>query len=69
MQSRPELKPKEQAELEAMLDQDLAILGQWLGRELSCENFRAAAIAPISGWVTDQLPQPKTTSATRASVY
>lgn len=69
MQSRPELKPKEQAELEAMLDQDLAILGRWLGRELSCKNFRAAAIAPISGWVTDQLPQPKTTSATRASVY
>lgn len=63
MQSRPQLPPQEQAELEAMLNQDLAILGQWLGRDLSCENFRAAALAPASDWVVAQLPQPLAASS------
>jgi len=66
MQSRPQLLLAEQAELEAILNQDLAVLGQWLGREFSCENFCEAAIAPSSDWVIDQLPQPRlTTSSAR----
>ncbi|MEL7510741.1 MAG: sulfotransferase [Cyanobacteria bacterium J06554_3] len=62
MQQRPQLSPQEQAELEALLDQDLAILGRWLGRTFSCDNFREAALAPASGWVVEQLPQPLATA-------
>lgn len=58
MQHRPQLSPQEQAELEELLDQDLAILGRWLGRTFSCDNFREAALAPASSWVVEQLPQP-----------
>lgn len=41
MKQRPQLDPLLIKELEGRFDQDLKRLGLWLGRELSCENFKA----------------------------
>ena len=65
MQSRPQLSPQKQSELEARLDQDLATLGRWLGQDFSCENFRSAALASSSDWIIEQLPKPLATSPVR----
>ena len=65
MRNRPQLSLQERAKLEAIFDQDLATLSQWLGREFSCANFREAALAPASGWVGEHLPQPLATSSMR----
>lgn len=58
MKERPQLSEAEQAELEAILDQDLAVLGQWMGRDLSCQNFRTVAQMPNPDWVMSEVPQP-----------
>lgn len=43
MKERPQLSPERTAELEQIFDADLAILGQWLGVELNCKNFKEVA--------------------------
>ncbi|MEO1400899.1 MAG: sulfotransferase [Cyanobacteria bacterium J06635_1] len=53
MQQRPELSEGDRAWLEAKFDADLAILGDWLGLELSCQNFSSAVLTPATGWVND----------------
>jgi len=58
MKDRPQLSDSERAEVEARLDQDLALLGEWLGREMTCETFRAAALLPNPTWVDQQVPKP-----------
>ncbi|MEM8810144.1 MAG: sulfotransferase domain-containing protein [Cyanobacteria bacterium P01_G01_bin.38] len=57
MQQRPRLSDRERAWLEAKFDQDLAILGDWLGRELSCKNFVSATLDSPASWVHAKVPQ------------
>lgn len=40
MRERPQLSDFERARLEREFDADLATLGQWLGADLSCQNFK-----------------------------
>lgn len=51
MQQRPSLGPTVRRELELVFDRDLAVLGEWLGIELSCSNFRAVTADATYDWV------------------
>lgn len=58
MQHRPQLSVQDRTWLEAKFDIDLAILGDWLGMELSCKNFSTAALTSSSvGWINYQPSQ------------
>ncbi|MEL6605382.1 MAG: sulfotransferase [Cyanobacteria bacterium J06614_10] len=67
MQQRPELSADETAWLQEKLDPDLQTLGRWLGLDLRCENFCEVTLAPLTGWVSDQLPETVLTHS-RAAV-
>ncbi len=45
MKERPQLSEESLRRLEATLDEDLAVLGEWLGADLNCGNFKATALA------------------------
>ncbi|MGF1497719.1 MAG: sulfotransferase [Elainellaceae cyanobacterium] len=52
MKKRPELSPEEVEELQAVFDEDLKILGSWLGTEqLSCDNFKSIVREAPHEWV------------------
>jgi hypothetical protein len=40
MKNKPDLSPASRTRLEQVFDSDLAILGEWLGSELNCRNFK-----------------------------
>jgi len=42
MRDRPQLDPAVEARLIARFDEDLQLLGAWIGESLSCENFNDA---------------------------
>lgn len=50
MQKRPELGAAERERVTAILDQDLAQLGAWLGVDLTCATFKTAACTSPTGW-------------------
>lgn len=52
MQTRPELSEASLAHLTNVFDADLAILGDWLGTELSCANYKEKARQP-QNWRPD----------------
>ena len=59
MRTRPVLSPETKRRLEDIFDEDLAVLGAWLGVELSCARFREVALgAPIS-WADAPEPKPR----------
>ncbi|MEQ9552856.1 MAG: sulfotransferase [Coleofasciculus sp. G3-WIS-01] len=51
MKQKPELESEQVEHLQAIFDQDLAVLGSWLGIELSCHNFKAVVQAEPRNWV------------------
>lgn len=51
MKKKPELKPKHLVELNSVFDEDLAVLGSWLGIELSCNNFKSVVSAESRDWI------------------
>jgi len=51
IKERPQLSPPTSAHVQEIFDQDLERLGRWLGIELSCARFRAAAQAEPSIWM------------------
>ncbi len=53
MQDRPTICPQQRNRLRKTFDEDLAQLGDWLGLELSCENFASIAERTIPQWRTD----------------
>jgi hypothetical protein len=59
MKDRPRLSPDSTARLTKIFDEDLAQLGEWLGIELSCENFKAISKMHTPDWV-----KPPTRSTT-----
>lgn len=50
LESRPDLSAGEREELERILDRDLARLGDWLGRELTCAGWREQVAANDPAW-------------------
>jgi hypothetical protein len=50
MGERPELTETTRKELEKVFDDDLAILGQWLGISLDCRNFREVTSTQSLDW-------------------
>jgi hypothetical protein len=50
MKHRPELSDKLRAELEVVFDKDLAVLGNWLGKSLNCQNFKSDTAGGYSEW-------------------
>lgn len=51
MSDRPELSQEQIQRLEAIFDQDLAVLGEWLGIELSCETYQDIVSSRTLDWV------------------
>jgi hypothetical protein len=51
MRQRPVLSPDVRTALEAEFDRDLARLGEWLGKPLSCKDFKQATAAEELNWV------------------
>jgi len=51
MKHRPELTAESRAYIESVVDQDLAILGTWLGLNITCANFKTAVLASPETWV------------------
>jgi hypothetical protein len=50
MRRRPAISPALRAELEPRLDEELARLGAWAGRELSCRGWREQVLAAPLEW-------------------
>lgn len=52
LQSKPELSAERRAALEAVFDEDLAVLGRWLGiPDLCCANYKERVKAQSYDWV------------------
>jgi hypothetical protein len=51
MQDRPELSEETRASLEEVFDQDLQRLGEWLGVELNCRNYKEVTALNSLNWV------------------
>ena len=49
-QKRPQLNVKSLKELENIFNQDLNIIGNWLGVDISCENFKEITSNDILKW-------------------
>ena len=50
MKKRPELEPLQQEYLQTIFDQDLAVLGAWLGIEFACKDFKSTVVEHASEW-------------------
>ncbi len=51
LKKKPEIEPGQIDYLKAIFDEDLAVLGSWLGTELSCDNFKATVKEHSREWV------------------
>jgi hypothetical protein len=51
MKKKPKLTPESKIYLQKIFDEDLKILGTWLGLELSCENFKQTVKSSPVNWV------------------
>ena len=51
MKQRPELSAANAARLERLFDEDLAVVGGWLGIDLDCRNFKGAAAGSAPEWI------------------
>lgn len=51
MEERPELSDKALGYATDLLDEDLEILGSWLGLELTCESFKSVATEAPPQWI------------------
>ena len=68
MKEKPQLNPDKVEYLQGVFDEDLAILGTWLGVDLSCETFKTIALAgphDWMGWPTQDLKRLDTVSQLR----
>ncbi|MBE9125773.1 MULTISPECIES: sulfotransferase family protein [unclassified Coleofasciculus] len=51
MKKKPKIEPQQLEHLRTIFDEDLAILGSWLGISLSCDNFKATAQVSSGNWI------------------
>lgn len=56
MKQRPQLQPQQVERLSAIFDEDLDVLGSWLGLDLSCQNFKAVVKSNSGSWVNPPIP-------------
>lgn len=57
MKKRPELSPQEVQRLESIFDEDLGVLGEWLGVDLCCANYQDQVSNQVLDWVNIPVPQ------------
>lgn len=57
MKNRPELTPEQVQRLEAIFDEDLAVLGEWLSIELCCANYQDQVSQQSFDWVNIPVTQ------------
>ncbi|MBW4618445.1 MAG: sulfotransferase [Cyanosarcina radialis HA8281-LM2] len=50
MKQRPQIDSQRLTALQQVFDRDLAVLGSWLGVELSCDNFKALVSSAAIDW-------------------
>ncbi len=50
MKEKPQLSPDSLVYLQQQFDPDLAILGQWFGIELTCQNFKNQVTSQVLNW-------------------
>ena len=50
MKEKPQIKPQNIELLRSVFDEDLAIVGSWLGAELSCQNFKPEVRTKSLDW-------------------
>lgn len=50
IKGKPKLTPEQIAHLQTVFDPDLAILGSWLGIELTCQNFKTQVKSSSWDW-------------------
>lgn len=50
MEKRPELSADSTLRLQHIFDDDLAVLGDWLGVKLACENFKSVTRDSVLDW-------------------
>ncbi len=55
MSERPQLHPEQLHRLEGVFDQDLALLGEWLGIELTCKTYMQVITQNPSNWPAPSL--------------
>jgi len=53
LSQRPQLSDNQQAELREIFDEDLTVLGRWLGLRLSCDSFKQVVTAADDPLWTD----------------
>ena len=51
MKNRPEISRRSRNRLEGLFDEDLAQLGEWLGIELNCANFKEVTTKQSLNWI------------------
>ena len=61
MKNRPQLSQAQIQRLEAIFDQDLAELGNWLGIELCCANYEEHVSTQPLDWVNAPVTHPAVT--------
>lgn len=57
MKKRPELSPQDVQRLESIFDEDLGVLGEWLGVDLCCANYQDQVSNQVLDWVNIPVPQ------------
>lgn len=50
MKQRPQIDPQRLTALQQVFNEDLAVLGYWLGVELSCDNFKSLVSSAPLNW-------------------
>ena len=55
MKKKPEINPQQLEHLQFVFDEDLSVLGSWLGVSLSCDNFKAMVKADSRDWIDSVL--------------
>ena len=55
MTERPTLSPESKVKLEAIFNEDLALLGSWTGVQLDCDNFKAVTRDHVLDWSKEPL--------------
>lgn len=60
MREKPTPSETSIARLTAVFNEDLALLSQWLGLDLNCENFREVGQTTLPQWQAKGVPAPTT---------
>lgn len=54
MKEKPQIEPQQLQFLRSVFDEDLAVIGSWLGVELTCENFKSSVRNRAIDWTNKE---------------